>query len=71
MRCGSSSPDRPWTCSRRILVDNGLTQVISVKATIDGDRATATMDVQNEVLGRQTVTLPLVREDGWKVCQVA
>ncbi len=52
-------------------VDNGLTQVISVKATIDGDRATATMDVQNEVLGRQTVTLPLVREDGWKVCQVA
>lgn len=52
-------------------VDNGLTQVISVKATIDGDRATAIMDVQNEVLGRQTVNLPLVREDGWKICQLA
>ena len=51
--------------------DNGLTQVISVKAKIDGDRATATMDAQNEVLGRQNVDLPLVREDGWKICKVA
>jgi hypothetical protein len=50
--------------------DNGLTQVISVTAKIDGDRATATIDAQNEVLGRQTVDLPLIREDGWKVCKV-
>ncbi len=52
-------------------VDNGLTQVISVDAKIDGDRATATMDVQNEVLDRQNVDLPLVREDGWKICKLA
>lgn len=51
--------------------DQGLTQVISVKATIAGDNATATLDAQNELLGRQTVDLPLVREDGWKICKVA
>jgi hypothetical protein len=51
--------------------DNGLSQIISIKATIDGDRATATIDAQSEVLGRQTIDLPLVREDGWKICKVA
>lgn len=51
--------------------NQGLTQVISVKVKIDGDEATATMDAQNEVLGRQNVDVPLVREDGWKICKLA
>lgn len=51
--------------------DNGLVQLISVKATINGDNAMATMDAQNAVLGRQTIDIPLVREDGWKICKVA
>jgi predicted lipid-binding transport protein (Tim44 family) len=51
--------------------DSGLTQVISVKTKVDGDNATATLDAQNELLGRQTVELPLVREGGWKICKVA
>ncbi|MFZ0833417.1 MAG: hypothetical protein WAM92_10075 [Mycobacterium sp.] len=45
--------------------------MISVKSKVDGDNATATLDAQNELLGRQTVDLPLVREDGWKICKVA
>lgn len=51
--------------------DQGLTQVISVTPKVNGDNATATLDAQNEVLGRQTVDIPLLREDGWKICKVA
>jgi hypothetical protein len=51
--------------------DQGLTQVISVKVKIDGDKATATMDAHNAVMGRQSVDLPMVREDGWKLCKLA
>lgn len=56
---------------KRTRTDQGLTQVISIKPTIDGDNATATLDAQNELLGRETVDIPLVREDGWKICKVA
>ncbi|MEB3020138.1 Rv0361 family membrane protein [[Mycobacterium] crassicus] len=50
--------------------DNGLTDIAVVGVEIDGDRATATLDSQNEAVGRLTVTLPLERSDGWKICQV-
>ena len=45
--------------------------MISVKSTINGDNATATLDSQNELLGRLNVDIPLVHEDGWKICKVA
>jgi hypothetical protein len=44
--------------------DSVLTQVISVKAKFDGDNATATLDAQNELLGRQNVDLPLCVKTG-------
>ncbi|MEB3033073.1 Rv0361 family membrane protein [[Mycobacterium] nativiensis] len=50
--------------------DNGLTDIAVVGVEIDGDRATVTLDSQNEAVGRLTVTLPLERSDGWKICQV-
>lgn len=46
----------------------GLSRVTVTAVTIEGDTATATIQSQNEVLGSATVKLPLVREDGWKVC---
>ncbi|OHV04809.1 hypothetical protein BKN37_08360 [Mycobacterium talmoniae] len=46
----------------------GLTNVTVTGVDIDGDAATATLDAQNEMLGRRTIQLKLVREDGWKVC---
>lgn len=51
--------------------NQGLTEVISVEAKVNGDEATATMDAQNTVLGRQTIDIPLVHEDGWKICKLA
>jgi hypothetical protein len=48
--------------------DQGLSRVTVTAVTIQGDTATATMESQNELLGLKTVHLPLVREDGWKVC---
>ncbi|ORW20541.1 hypothetical protein AWC19_14965 [Mycobacterium palustre] len=49
---------------------NGLTTIKITSVTVTGDDATATMDVQNEVLGSGTLSLPLKHEDGWKVCKV-
>ena len=53
--------------------DNGLSQVIEVKdIAIDGVKATAKMDAQNELLGRQTIPMKLAQDpDGWKVCMPA
>jgi hypothetical protein len=48
---------------------NGLTTVKITSVSVTGDSADATMDVQNEALGSGTLTLPLKREDGWKVCK--
>ena len=31
----------------------------------------ATIDAENEQLGRLTLTWPLERSDGWKICLVA
>ncbi|HEY9304466.1 MAG TPA: hypothetical protein VIO95_09270 [Mycobacterium sp.] len=46
----------------------GLSRATVTAVTIEGDTATATVEGQNEVVGSQTVKLPLVRADGWRVC---
>jgi hypothetical protein len=51
--------------------ENGITQIISVTARIDGDQATAIVTAQSQALGRQTITnFPFVRQDGWKICML-
>ncbi|HZU46852.1 MAG TPA: nuclear transport factor 2 family protein [Mycobacterium sp.] len=48
--------------------DQGLSRATVTAVEIQGDNATATVEGQNELLGSKTVHLPLVRDDGWKVC---
>lgn len=48
----------------------GLTNTTVTAVDVRGDAATATLDARNELLGRRTIELDLVREDGWKVCQL-
>lgn len=50
--------------------NNGPATIKSMTIAIDGDSATATLTGASEALGPGTITLPLKREDGWKVCQV-
>jgi len=54
--------------TKKTRVDQGLTTVKVMTVRIVGDEATATVDAQNEMLGRRTVELNLVRDDGWRVC---
>lgn len=54
--------------TKKTRVDQGLTTVKVMTVRIVGDEATATVDAQNEMLGRKTVELQLVRDDGWRVC---
>jgi hypothetical protein len=58
---------------KKTRANNGLSQVIAVNdIVIDGVNATAKMDAQNEVLGRQTIEMKLAQDqDGWKVCMPA
>jgi hypothetical protein len=49
---------------------NGPTTIKSMTIAITGDTATATITGASEALGPGTISLPLKREDGWKVCQV-
>jgi hypothetical protein len=51
-------------------VQNGPATIRSVSVSIDGDAATATIDGASEGLGPGKITMPLKREDGWKVCQL-
>jgi predicted lipid-binding transport protein (Tim44 family) len=53
---------------KKTRADQGLTTGTLKSVTVDGDKATATVDAQNELLGSKTLTLPLIREDGWKIC---
>ena len=53
---------------KKTRVDQGLTTVDVNSVRIVGDEATATVDAQNEMLGRKTLDFQLVREDGWRVC---
>jgi len=53
---------------KKTRVDQGLTTVTVVSVQIVGDDATATVDAQNEMLGRKTLDFKLVREDGWRMC---
>ena len=54
--------------TKKTRVDQGLTTVKVMSVRVVGDEATATVDAQNEMLGRRTVELNLVRDDGWRVC---
>ncbi|HEU0191492.1 MAG TPA: nuclear transport factor 2 family protein [Mycobacterium sp.] len=48
--------------------EQGLGQSTVTAVVIDGDTATATLDASSETLGRQTITMPMERGDGWQVC---
>lgn len=54
--------------TKKTRIDQGLTTMTVNSVQILGDEATATVDAQNELLGRKTLDLKLVREDGWRVC---
>lgn len=54
--------------TKKTRIDQGLTTVKVMTVQVVGDEATATVDAQNEMLGRKTVELKLVRDDGWRVC---
>lgn len=54
--------------TKKTRVDQGLTTVTVTSVRIVGDEATATVDAQNELLGRKTLDFTLVREDGWRMC---
>jgi hypothetical protein len=54
--------------TKKTRIDQGLTTMTVDTVQIVGDDATATVDAQNEMLGRKTLDLKLVREDGWRVC---
>jgi len=49
---------------------NGPNTIKSMTIAITGDTATATINGASEALGPGTISMPLKREDGWKVCQV-
>jgi len=51
-------------------VNNGPATIKSVTVTLDGDTGTATINGASEALGPGSITMPLKREDGWKVCQL-
>lgn len=53
---------------KKTRAQNGLSYMKVQKVTIDGDTAKATVEASNEVLGTQTLTMPLERSDGWKLC---
>jgi FlaG/FlaF family flagellin (archaellin) len=54
--------------TKKTRVDQGLTTVTVTSVRVVGDEATATVDAQNELLGRKTLDFNLVREDGWRMC---
>lgn len=54
--------------TKKTRIDQGLTTMTVNSVQILGDEATASVDAQNELLGRKTLDLKLVREDGWRVC---
>ena len=50
--------------------NTGANTIKSIAVTINGDDATASITGTNEAVGSGTISLPLKREDGWKVCQI-
>jgi hypothetical protein len=54
--------------TKKTRVDQGLTTITVTSVRVVGDEATATVDAQNELLGRKTLDFTLVREDGWRMC---
>ena len=55
---------------KKTRTDSGLTNATVTAVEIDGDTARATLDSHSEAVGQMTVSLPLERSDGWKICQV-
>jgi len=55
---------------KKTRTDNGLTSATVSGVEIDGDTATAIIESHSEAVGQRSVTLPLERSDGWKICQV-
>jgi len=53
---------------KKTRTDQGLTTITVTGVNVTGDSATATLDAQNELLGRKTIEMKLLRENGWKVC---
>ena len=55
---------------KRGRAQNGPVVIKSVTVSISGDDAIATINGASEGLGPGTITMPMKREDGWKVCQL-
>ncbi|MEO8813849.1 MAG: nuclear transport factor 2 family protein [Mycobacterium sp.] len=53
---------------KKARAEQGTSRSTVTEVSIDGDHAIVTLDAHNEVLGSRTLTMPLVRSDGWKVC---
>lgn len=53
---------------KKARAEQGISRSTVSEVSIDGDSAIVTIDAHNEVLGSRTLTMPLVRSDGWKVC---
>jgi len=50
--------------------NTGANTIKSIAVVITGDDATASITGTNESIGSGTISLPLKREDGWKVCKL-
>jgi len=46
----------------------GLSSFKVIDVTIDGESAKVKVEASNETLGTQTLTMPMERSDGWKLC---
>lgn len=55
---------------KKTRIQNGPTTIKSMTIAIDGDTATATINAVSEGLGAGTISIPLKREGGWKVCKL-
>jgi hypothetical protein len=53
---------------KKLRAKQGMARGSLRSVNIQGDTATATVDSQSEGLSPRTLTLPLARTDGWKIC---
>ncbi|BCQ06639.1 hypothetical protein JMUB5695_00048 [Mycobacterium heckeshornense] len=53
---------------KKLRAKQGMARGSLRSMNIHGDTATATLDMQSEGLNPGTLTLPLTRSDGWKIC---
>jgi len=70
MRAGFTGPIMDAVKKNR--ASTGITTAEVIKVVFNGDKATATLDATNELMGNQKVPLALARgDDGWAVCVLA